>query len=148
MAKFDANHDDHDRRGLTELARSILDHGSDYAEARLELAKLEAEDAGEHIRGVATRLGIGAFFAIAGYCALLLGGIGLLAKHLLDGNWELPAVIAGAVHLFLGTLFLLGAKRQIRNSGNLFNSTKLELNKDLQWLKQKTSPEQDDHAPS
>ena len=144
----DADPDPESRRGITDIARAILDHGTDYAEARIALAKFEAEEAGQHVRGISVQLGIGGFLAIAGYCILLTGGIALLAKHQLDGNWELPAIIVGVVHLIIGGLLLLAAKGKIGRSDTLFSSTRREFTKDKQWLKQKTTPQSDDPAQS
>jgi uncharacterized membrane protein YqjE len=135
-----ANRDDDDGRGLKDLARSILDHGADYAEARVELAKLETDEAAAHVRGLSVRLGIGAFAATSGYTITVFAGIGMLARHQFSGRWEIPALIAGAVHLLIGGLFLLGARRQARLTSNLFSSTRREFTKDQQWLKQKSPP--------
>ncbi len=146
-----AIHDDHDasdRRGLSELARSILDHGSDYAEARLELAKVEAEEAADHLRRISVRLGIGAFAGISGYTIAVIGGIALIGNHLLGGRWELAALAVGLLHLIIGGLFLLGARHQAKQSSELFSSTRRELTKDQQWLKQKSKSKTGADAPN
>ena len=145
-----ANDEDHsDRaRGIREIARSIVDHGSDYAEARLELAKLEAGEAGDLLRGVSIRLGIGIFTATAGYTACLVGSIALIGHHYFESRWEIPALIAGGIHLFVAALFLLGARRQANLAGNLFSSTRRELSKDQLWLKQKSNPAPREDAPN
>lgn len=145
-----ANDDDHDdpSRGIRDLARSILDHGVDYTEARIELAQLEAEEAREHLRGLSLRLAIGGFAATAGYTICLVVSIALLGRHRFDGHWEIPALIAGGSHLFLGAVFLLGARRQAKLSRNLFSSTRRELTKDQLWLKQKSKPADPEDAPN
>ena len=145
-----ANDEDHSdpTRGIREIARSIVDHGSDYAEARLELAKLEAGEAGDLLRGVSVRLGIGIFASIAGYTTCLVAAIALIGHHHFGGRWEIPALIAGGLHLFVGALFLLGARRQAKLTGNLFGSTRRELTKDQLWLKQKSNPAPHGDAPN
>ena len=125
-----------DRRGLSEIARAILDHGADYIDARVELARLETEEASQHFQGLSVRLGIGAFTAIAGYTACLIAGIALLGRHQFGGNWEIPALIAGVLHLIIGALFLVGARRQAGLTSELFGTTRRELIKDQLWLKQ------------
>ena len=144
-----ADHDDNDdHRGLRDITRSILDHGSDYAEARLELAKLETEEAGEHLRGLSLRLGIGSFAAVAGYTICLVSGIALLGRSLFKGHWEILALIVGGIHLLIGGLFLIGARRQARLTSDLYSSTRRELAKDQEWLKQRSQPPEDEDEPS
>ena len=140
--------DEDDRRGLSEIARSILDHGSEYVDARLELAQLEAEEAGDHFRGLSIRLSIGAFAAIAGYTMCLIAGIALLARHQFDGRWEILALVAGGIHLIIGALFLAGARRQANQSSELFGTTRRELIKDQLWLKQKSHASNAADAPN
>ena len=141
-----AHDDEHDdaSRGMRDIARSFLDHGGDYVEARLELARLEADEASEHLVGLSTRLAVGLFAAISGYTACLIAGIALL----FGDRWEIPALVAAALHLFVGGLFLIGARRQAKLSKNLFASTRRELQKDQQWLKQKSRPDDDAGEPS
>ena len=138
--------EDEDRRGLSEIARAILDHGADYIDARVELARLETEEAGEHFQGLSIRLGIGAFAAIAGYTSCLIAAIALLGRHQFDGNWAIPAFIAGVLHLIIGALFLVGAKRQAGLTSELFGSTRRELIKDQLWLKQNSPHSKNEDA--
>ena len=105
-----ATHDDHDAddlRGLSELARSILDHGADYAEARIELARLESEEAVDHLRGTGLRLGIGSFAASAGYAIVVVSFLALIGRKFFGGSWELAAIVIGALHLVVGALFFM-----------------------------------------
>jgi uncharacterized membrane protein YqjE len=140
--------DEDDQRGLSEIARAILNNGADYVDARVELARLEAEEAGEHFRGLSVRLGIGAFTATAGYTLCLVAGIALVGRHYFDGAWEIPAIIAGGLHLIIAALFLIGARRQAGLSSDLFGSTRRELIKDQLWLKQKSPRTKDEDARS
>ena len=145
MAKDD---DEDDRRGLSDIAHSLLGHGSEYIDARLELARLETDEAAEHFRGLSIRLGVGVFAAITGYTMCLLAGIALLAQHLSNGDWALLAIVAGGLHLTVGALFLAGARRQARLSSELFGTTRRELIKDQLWLKQKSQASRDADAPN
>jgi hypothetical protein len=106
----DDEHENEGRRGLSSLARSILDHGADYIGARVDLARLEVDEAGEHVRGLTARFGVGTFATSAGYGICVIAGIALLAKNYFDGNWELIALAVGLLHLITGGLFLLGAR--------------------------------------
>jgi uncharacterized membrane protein YqjE len=131
----DENDNEHCNRSFPDVARSILDHGINYTEARIELAKLEADEAADHLRSLSKRLGFGAFAATTGYAICLSAGIALVARHQAGGHWEIPALIVGGLHLAVGALFLVGARRQAKLSADLFHSTRNELIKDQLWLK-------------
>jgi len=138
----------HARRGVRAIARSILDHGANYVEARIELARLEADEAGVHLRGLSVRLAIGASAALAGYTVCLVAAISLLGRDLFGGRWEFAALIAGGLHLFVAAIFLLGARHRAKLAGDLFSSTRRELTKDQLWLKQTSNPADPEDAPN
>jgi len=146
MAEEDNRYSDH-RRGFRDLGGSVIDHGVDYIEARLELAKLEAEEACSHVKAASVRFGIGAFAFTVGYAIFVVAGIGFISAGMEIG-WQIPALIIGALHLIFGALFLLGARRQAKLASDLFPSTRRELIKDQQWLRRQNSqPESNDqHA--
>jgi uncharacterized membrane protein YqjE len=102
-----------------------------HLDARIQLLKLEAEEAS---RLLATRAGIliAALFALGfGYLLLLAGGVALLARGLNRPWWEV-SLCAGVLHFGLGLALILLGRRPLTDK--LFLDSRKELAKDRQWL--------------
>lgn len=104
---------------------------AEFAQARIELIRLEARDAGKQ----AAQRAATAVFIVS--CASLFwiltvaGLIGLVAAARPDWTWWYIALAAGGIHLLVGLIALLSLRRP---ADPVFPLTRSELAKDQAWL--------------
>ena len=103
---------------------------AEFAEARLELVRLEARDAG---RQTARRLALAVAGGIAGSSAwaLLMAGLVGWTSAMTGWPWWVPALILGILHLFPAVVALVLLRRP---GPPAFPITRSELQKDREWL--------------
>ena len=109
----------------------------EFFQARLELFRLEAREAG---REAASRAVAGVVAAIAIYLfwlLLLAGMIGWISSVRPDWPWWGSALIAAGVHLLVA---LAGMRKLREKPPETFPLTRNELAKDREWLDRIQSP--------
>lgn len=102
----------------------------EFLNARLELFRLEARQAG---RNAARRVGLVVFAvgsALLCWALVMAGLIGLIAA-LASWPWHFVALALGGAHLLAAGLALLALRKP---SGDPFPLTRSELEKDREWL--------------
>jgi len=117
--------------GLAGKLRAFAGDGIDYAEARLELLRLEARDSGARLlKAVAFLLGA----AIAAHAALigLLVALCLVLHRSAGLGWLGAVLIVAAGNLLAVALLAFAARSALRHPH--FQSTLDELRKDRAWI--------------
>lgn len=111
---------------LTALATVL-----DYFSLKLELAQVEAREAGRSIRRAVACVLIGAFFLLLGYLVAIAATVGLLQRY---AEWPWPLTLAGlaGAHLLLGAVLIFAASRT--RSASWFATSLAEIQKDRDWL--------------
>lgn len=132
---------------LRDFAGRSRSHAADYLRARADLLGIEAEEAAAVSKSLAAGGILGAVLLVPGYTlclvALLLG---------CAGEWEtsrfgLLALVAGIVHLVLGTAILLRTRR-LALATRFFEESREQLKRDQEWLKHLSeSPKSPTSAP-
>lgn len=102
-----------------------------YFQARAQLFTLEAREASEQMGKRITFLAIGGGLLFLGYLLLLAGLIPLLADAT-GLSWKVIGLIAAAIHLIVGVIFVLIARKNY--SEPTFEESQNELEKDREWL--------------
>jgi len=131
------DHIGYDSRRLSLLAslKEFAASGIDYLKARINLAALEAKEAGSHI-GITLAMAIGAlvlvFFA---YIFLMFGLVAWLAT-IFDGSlrWLWAALITAGLHLVIAGVLSMIAFKRIKRP--VFSETINQMKKDQTWLHQ------------
>lgn len=121
----------------------IKDEGGEYVRTKVELASLEAKEAGEITAKKATYGGVLVFFGLFSYILLLVTLIGAITK-LLEGKIQVveqyvgtwPIVTFGFLIIHLLVVFIYLDKLKSVGKVTLFKHTLAELEKDKQWLQQ------------
>ncbi len=126
----------HDRRGIRDAAKAALDSGIDYARARGELAKIEAAEAGQKLRGISLIAGVGTAFVITGYTLLTFLACRLATDIWFEGDWLPATAITAAFHLLVGIILLAAARKRTRRA-KFFHCSRQQLELDQKWLHEK-----------
>ncbi|MDB4353853.1 phage holin family protein [Akkermansiaceae bacterium] len=135
-----------DSPGLKDEVTSLAKSASDYLAIRSELVAIEAKEAGIILKKRIISLLVAAVGIFVAYILLLGALIYFLGEFLRNqlsnsplGGWPGSLLLMGALHLIIGVIFLLKARK--RPNTPLFDFTKSEWKKDQQWLSQKTKTE-------
>ncbi|MFQ3577970.1 MAG: phage holin family protein [Verrucomicrobiia bacterium] len=113
--------------------KNLISAAIRYFSLRLELASIEAGDAGRRLLLALVCLLGAALCLIGGYIGFVAAAIGVVVWAT---GWPLGWVglAAAGVHLFIGVLLLLGLLPLRRG---LFPETLAQVGKDREWLKTK-----------
>jgi uncharacterized membrane protein YqjE len=126
---------------LPTAAHSTMGHavgwiaaGLNYAKARVELAFIEAKEAGSHYGVAAGMFGAAAVLVLFGYLFLMIAAVFGIAQ-LFDSDWAWIVVMAANALLHIGgaVALVLIAVRRLKTEP--FACTKEEFKKDQIWLK-------------
>ncbi|NNE93124.1 MAG: phage holin family protein [Verrucomicrobiales bacterium] len=116
---------------LGSKAAAMLGALLDYIGIRLQLLRLEAEEAKGGLVRKAALIVAGGFFLLLSWIGICAGLVGFLALKLGWSWWAAAFLVAGS-HLVFGVVFLLLAAKKPKNP--LFGDSIREFAKDRDWL--------------
>ncbi len=109
---------------------------AEFIHTRIELIRLESQDAGTFFAGKACAAIIAVCAAIMAWACLLVGFIGG-AAHLFHTPWWICTLVLGLLHIIIG---IVAAKKMRATSRPLFPVTRGEFEKDKLWLQTLKTP--------
>lgn len=129
--------------GPSGRVRGLVQAGLRYGEVRARLFQIEAQEAGSHLSRVSTR-GVMAVSALMVAWMLAVPALVSLAAELLKQHWpwmrwEYVALAVAVLHLLIGFILLLAAKRRWARV-RLFEESLNQFQKDREWLARNSTP--------
>lgn len=118
--------------GVTDVFRSGAENASAYLRARVELLRIEAEEAAAAAKRMGVMLGVAAGLLLVGYVFALLVAIFFFSGEL-GPNAQIALAVCGLVHLVAGVIFLIKARNEARRM-RWFRESLEQLKQDQQWL--------------
>jgi len=113
-------------------ARSLLQAGLGYIEARGQLLQVEAKEAAGQVSRIATYGSVGLFMVMMAWLIATPAGI-VLAAEKFAMRWEHVALITAGAHVVLGAVFLIAVRIRSR-ALRPFEESLNQLKEDRAWL--------------
>jgi uncharacterized membrane protein YqjE len=120
-------------RGFRDAASGTLKSGTSLARARIELLRLEVDEAQERLVAVSRFAVVGIVLFTVGYGLLASALTHLAAEKWLSGNWQIPLCAVALLHLFAGGVLLFAYRSRLRRS-RFFGATLDQFDRDREWL--------------
>jgi uncharacterized membrane protein YqjE len=121
-----------------DRVRGVVQAVLRYVAARGHLFQIEAQEAGSHLAAAVIMAVIG-LGALGGAWLLLVPAAVSYAARQWHQPWEYVAAGAGAAHLLIAMVLLLGLKRRLRRM-KLFEESLNQFEKDRSWVAHETQP--------
>lgn len=123
--------------------RGLVQAGLRYVEIRGQLFQIETQEAGSHISKVASRGVIALGCLMVAWLLAMPAAVVLAAEYLKPRwpwvRWEYVALGLALIHLLLGFLFLLAAKKRWMRV-RLYEESLNQFQKDREWVARSQQP--------
>ncbi len=111
----------------------------DWADAHIELARVEAGEAGRAVGGLGARWAMAHAAIVVGLALAAVGMTGWLAERL-GASSHLVGILVGLALVVAASLFGWLSYRRFRSEFTAFEQTAEELREDIVWLREQIGP--------
>lgn len=139
----DAGHPSAQDAGTDSRVRGLVQAVLRYIGARGKLFQIEAQEAGSHVSKVSVRgvIALGCLMVawLLSMPAIVSLGADYLKPYASWMRWEFLALILAGIHVFVGFIFVIAAKRRW-NRVRLFEESLNQFEKDRAWVASNQPP--------